>query len=408
MKKTKILMISDHALTHSGVATQSRHLIEGLLNTNKYEIVQLGAAIKHLSYEIQNITEDFRIIPTNNFGDEKTIRKVLSEENPDVMIIFTDPRFFGHVFKMSDEIKKTCPIMYWHVWDNRPTPIYNDYIYDSVDKIVAISRLTYSMCKERYREKTVYIPHALPEDTFFTLPEDVKLNCKTKTLGKNKKDNFIALWLNRNCKRKRPADVLKAWQIFLMNLEDKCNRKDATLIMHTNPNDVYGVNLLEIAKSLNILDNVCLSDQIVDFDHINALHNISDVCINIAYSEGFGLSTLESMQVGNPIIASQTGGLINQVIDYNDGSKNGISLTPKVQMLSGNQNTFYVYEDYVSVEDAAKALFDMYLMDSEQRKALGEKCKKYVKKEFNYNNMINSWQEEIKLTLNDWNQSREN
>ncbi len=406
--RKKILIISDHALTHSGVATQSRHLIEGLLNTEKFSVVQLGAAIKHLDYNEQQLTKDFKIIPMNNFGNEKIISSILEKEKPDVMIIFTDPRFFGHIFSMSKQIRKICPIMYWHVWDNRPTPIYNDYIYDSVDKIVAISRLTYSMCKENHRDKTVYIPHSLPSDTFYELPNNIKMQCKVKTLGENKKDNFIALWLNRNCKRKRPGDVLKAWQIFLLNLEDKFKRKDATLIMHTNPNDVYGLNLLQVAKKLNILDNVCFSDQIVDFEHINALHNISDICLNISYSEGFGLSTLESMQVGNPIIASQTGGLTNQVIDYNDGTKNGISLIPKVQVLAGNQNTLYVYEDYVSVEDTAKAIFDLYKMNSNDRKKLSNKCKKYVKKEFNYEKMINSWEEEIEKTMLEWKSNYDN
>ena len=31
-KKLKVLVLSDHALSTSGVGTQTRHLIEGLLN----------------------------------------------------------------------------------------------------------------------------------------------------------------------------------------------------------------------------------------------------------------------------------------------------------------------------------------------------------------------------------------
>ncbi len=386
--RKKLLIISDHAMTTSGVATQSRHLIEGLLETQKYNIVQLGAAVRHQNYMTQDVTDHFKIIPCNGFGNRDIIRSLLVKEKPDVMIIFTDPRFFGHIFEMEDEIHQVCPIMYWHVWDNRPSPHYNKKYYSAVDKIVAISKLTEAVCKDITPNKTVYIPHTLPEEIFFQLEDERIETCKVNTLGKERKDNFIALWLNRNCRRKRAADVLKAWQIFLFNIEDKYKRKNATLIMHTNPNDSHGTNLLEIAKNLDILDNVCFSDQTASYEQINVLHNISDVCINISFAEGFGLTTLESMQVGNPIIANSTGGLTTQVIDCVDGTHNGIPLTPKIKTLSGNQDIHYIYEDYVSVEDTAYALLEIYKMSKKERKKLGQKCKNYVKREFNYKNMI--------------------
>ena len=172
--------------------------------------------------------------------------------------------------------------------------------------------------------------------------------------------------------------------------------------MHTNPEDSQGTNLLEIAKHLDILDNICFSDQAATYEQINVLHNISDVCLNISYAEGFGLTTLESMQVGNPIIATTTGGLTSQVIDYTDGSHNGIPLTPKIKTLSGSQDAHYIYEDYVSVEDTAYALLEMYETGKEKRKELGQKCKKYIEREFNYNKMIESWDREIEYTLSTW------
>ena len=51
-KKYKILMLSDHALSTSGVGTQSRHLINGLLNKGCWSIRQFGAAMKHDNYDV--------------------------------------------------------------------------------------------------------------------------------------------------------------------------------------------------------------------------------------------------------------------------------------------------------------------------------------------------------------------
>ena len=75
-EKTKLLIISDHAKTSTGVAVQSNYLIEGLISTGKYEVVQLGAAVYHENYATQKISEDFSIIPINGFGDKDTIRSI--------------------------------------------------------------------------------------------------------------------------------------------------------------------------------------------------------------------------------------------------------------------------------------------------------------------------------------------
>ena len=389
--RKKILIISDHAMSTSGVATQSLHLIDGLIKTERYEIIQIGAAMFHNDYNTRVINENFKIIPCNGFGSKPLIRKTLEIEKPDALIIFSDTRYFEHVFEMSEEIRKKCPIVYWHVWDNRPTPQFNLEIYNSVDHVACISRLTYQMCKELIPEKCSYLPHTLPDNIFYQMEKESIEKCKEKTLGKERKDNFVCLWLNRNIKRKRPADVLKAWQIFLFNLEEKLGHKNATLIMHTDPYDKLGHNLLKISENLKITENVCFSSEISSYEQINALHNISDVCLNIAHSEGFGLSTLESMQAGTPIIANLTGGLINQVIDSNDSTKNGIAIRPKIKSLNGNQNIPYIYEDFVCVEQVAKSLMDFYVLPEKVKTELSSKCLNYVKKEFNYENMIKDW-----------------
>ena len=45
--KIKIFTISDHPLSPSGVGTQTKYIIEGMLKTGKYQFVSFGGAIKH-------------------------------------------------------------------------------------------------------------------------------------------------------------------------------------------------------------------------------------------------------------------------------------------------------------------------------------------------------------------------
>ena len=61
--KYKILMLSDHALSTSGVGTQSRHLINGLLKKGSWTVRQFGAAVKHDNYDVIKVNDDFIIKP---------------------------------------------------------------------------------------------------------------------------------------------------------------------------------------------------------------------------------------------------------------------------------------------------------------------------------------------------------
>ena len=96
--KKKMLALSDHALSTSGVGTQSRFLFEGLVRKGDWTIRQFGAALKHNDYTTVAINDDIIIKPIDGFGDRQTLRVTLATERPDVLFIFTDPRFFIWLF----------------------------------------------------------------------------------------------------------------------------------------------------------------------------------------------------------------------------------------------------------------------------------------------------------------------
>jgi len=76
MNKKKILVISDHPLSPSGVGTQTKYFIEALLKTNRYKFVCLGAAMKHIDYtpiEVEGWGKDWVIIPVDCYGTQEVI-----------------------------------------------------------------------------------------------------------------------------------------------------------------------------------------------------------------------------------------------------------------------------------------------------------------------------------------------
>jgi glycosyltransferase involved in cell wall biosynthesis len=407
-EKFKVLVLSDHALSTSGVGTQTRHLIEGLLQKDTWTFRQFGAAMKHEDYRTVVVNEDFIIKPIDGFGNPDLLRVTLATEKPDVLFIFTDPRFFTWLFEMEDEIHQICPIVWWHVWDNYPFPEFNRFYYDATDLLNCHSHLTYTMLNSRYPDKTNFIPHSLPENLFYPLPENEIKKYKNDILGPEQKENFVGIWVNRNAKRKRPNDVLLAFSKFLEMLKKREGHKKATLIMHTEPSDSEGPNLYAAAEMLGIQDNVMFSRDRLDFEKMNILYNISDYCVNISFAEGFGLATLESMMAGVPIIAAKTGGLTRQVVDHNDKTENGVAINIKTQSLVGSQSVPYIYEDYVDNYDVAKGMFKLYKNNKnvKKRSELKRKVYKYATKEFAYQKTIDLWHETMLKTLKEFKENK--
>lgn len=401
--KYKILVISDHALSASGVGTQTRHLIDGMLKKGCWSFRQFGAAVKHQSYETVKVCDDFIIKPIDGFGDPNLLRVTLATEKPDALFIFTDPRFFIYLFEMEDEIHQICPIVWWHVWDNDPKPTFNHPLYEATDLINCHSHKTYSQVVEDFPEKSNFIPHALPKEMFRKLPDDEIRDWKGKILGEDRLDDAVCLWINRNAKRKRPNDVLWSWRQFIDAYVEKHGEEPkATLLMHTDPTDGEGPNLFQTLEMLNLQKHVFFSNDTLDFEQMNVLHNISDFCLNISYAEGFGLPTLESMQCGNPIIATKTGGLTRQVVDHRDGSENGIALDVDMQSMVGSQMVPYIFEDYTDPRNVAAAILRMVEMDPVERKALGRKAMEYAHSEFDLQNTVDKWNDTLLETIRNW------
>ena len=91
--KKKILVLSDHPLSPSGVGTQTRYMIEALLKTGRYQFICLGGAIKHNKYDPVKVDpwmDDWIIYPIDGYGNHEIIRSVLQKEKPDVLWFMTD------------------------------------------------------------------------------------------------------------------------------------------------------------------------------------------------------------------------------------------------------------------------------------------------------------------------------
>ena len=390
-KKIKIFTLSDHPLTPSGVGTQTRYIIEGMLRTGKYQFISFGGLIKHEDYrpiKTEEFGDDWIIIPTDGYGTQEAVRAMLWSEKPDIVWFMTDPRFWGWLWQIEEEIRHNVPMVYYHVWDNYPYPTYNKPNYDSNDFIATISKVTDDIVANVSPDvDRQYVPHAVNLDIFKPLEDDFLEQLRADNFKENK-DKFIVFWNNRNARRKMGATLILWFKDFL----DRVGHDKAVLLMHTNPRDQAGSNLEALIEDIGLNNGqVLFSREKLHPENLATMYNMVDCTINISDAEGFGLGTLESLSCGTPIIVNMTGGLQEQVTDGEDWF--GVGLEPTSKTIVGSQEVPFIYEDRLSKEPVVDALYRLYMMSNEQRKELGLKGRKHVEKNYNFDNFIKTWDE---------------
>jgi glycosyltransferase involved in cell wall biosynthesis len=400
MSKKKILVLSDHPLSPSGVGTQTKYMIEALLKTGRYQFICMGGAVKHQAYnpvKVDPYGTDWIIYPVDGYGTPELIRSVMQKEKPDAVWFMTDPRFYGWLWEMENEIRPHAPLVYYHVWDNYPAPEFNAKFYNSTDEVVCISKVTHEVLKKVAPEASSrYLPHAVHQEHFkkYTDTESkqkiealrTKITSASEEYQNPKKTVFF--WNNRNARRKQSGTLIWWFKEFL----DKVGHDKAMLLMHTDARDPHGQDLPAIINHLGIDDGqVLLSTEKVSATDLALMYNAADFTINISDAEGFGLGTLESLACGTPIIVNMTGGLQEQVTN----GKNwfGWGIQPASKSVIGSLQVPYIYEDRISQSDFTKTLEKAIKLSKTKYDVMSKAGMQHVKENYNFEQYEKNWVE---------------
>ena len=394
MKKKTIVTLSDHPMSPSGVGTQTKYVMEALLKTGKYRVISLGGAIKHHNYDpmkIEPYGEDWIVHPIDGYGSPEVMRSVLRTERPDLIWFMTDPRFYGWLWEMEDEIRTLCPMMYYHVWDNYPHPHFNAQWYNSTDVVVNISKVTHDIVTTVAPEvEAHYLPHAVDQNVFRPHSSEEITTFANSVLslaeGEDWHSKTTFFWNNRNARRKQSGSLIYWFKEFL----DEVGHDQARLIMHTDPKDPNGQDLVAIIEHTGLTNGeVYISQQKLPPEQLALYYNMADCTVNISDAEGFGLATLESLSCGTPIIVNMTGGLQEQVTDGENWF--GIGITPASKAIIGSQQVPYIYEDRISKEDLLAAFKQIHEMTPDSRAQLGLQGRNHVFNNYGFEKFNSQW-----------------
>jgi glycosyltransferase involved in cell wall biosynthesis len=449
-ERKTILFLSDDMRVHSGIGVMSREIIEQTAGVFKW--VQVGAAVNHPEAgKVVDISEELgkhvgiddasvKIYPQNGYGNSMVVRQLIEMEKPDVILHFTDPRYWIWLYQIEHEIRQKIPMMFYTIWDDLPYPFYNKNFYRSDDGLFCISKQTYNIVKrvlgpdEAAQKVITYLPHGIDHvKKYYPITKDdtegVALLEKVKgEMFRGEKVDFMVFYNARNLRRKMTSDVLLAYNHFVQKLpKEKADR--CRLVLHTAPVDENGTDLPAVIRDVVPGIKVVFSNTRVESNILNAMYNLADVTINLASNEGFGLGTCESMLAGTPLLVNVTGGLQDQCgfmtdegeyldpekhFSYEWGSnhdgkyrKHGewaFPVFPTSRSLQGSPLTPYIFDDRCDWEDAGEKLLELYNMTREERKRRGMSGRNYAMNEgmFTAEKMGELFVEHINKTLEQW------
>ena len=420
-KRKKIVLVCDDIRVHSGVATVAKEIVSH--TCHHFNWVNIGGAINHpdkgkvldlgqaTGKEIGIDDAQVKIYCVNGYGKEEEIRQVMEIEKPDALLLFTDPRYFTHIFNSEDDIRKKCPIAYINIWDDYPAPRYNQAYYESCDLLMGISKQTKNINElvladcDNSKRVFKYVPHGLNHEHYFPITKDhddyKDMRIFRNSVFKGDDVDYTLFFNSRNIRRKQIPDTMLAFRHFLDQLPqekaDKCR-----MILHTEVVTDHGTDLEAVREYLfdeKYPKAIIFSINKLDRKHLNYLYNIADAQVLLTSNEGWGLTITEAMLAGTPIIANVTGGMQDQMrfVDdkgkwfepspevpsnhrgtYKEHGEWAFPVYPTSRSIQGSPPTPYIFDDRCKWEDAAERYMEVYNLSREERKAKGLKGREWA------------------------------
>lgn len=392
----KILWISDTPTANSGYGKITAQTAK-YLKSRGHEVLLMAGGTEHSVPLQEQVWEGCRFWRVRNYGNAEEIRYFLNKEKPDVVVANADPRFFDYLFKLDNEIRRVCPLVFYHLWDDGPFPEFNIPYYNSCDHIIAGSQFTFDLLKNNgFVDKVSYAPigfdPAIYQPISNNLSQEFRQEFDKLTNFEYVNAKFVAGVIGRHMDRKNLLSIMDTfarWQE---------NKDDALLFVHS-PSADAGHSLEYAVQKLYQNKKIVLSaaaPHMQNDELINKFYNFFDVLLNRSSAEGFGMPVAEAMLAGTPVIAVDCPGPAGLITD-----ETGWLLPADLKTFVGNQITPFIYSRYVTDEKFIKALDEAYY-SPDILKAKASKCRSRIVQNYSLSGMTSGIETALQNAIANW------
>lgn len=422
--QTKVLIISDDPRDGTGFGVNCRGIIEGIKNDYEVAVAAPSVAKRH---NWNGIT----ILPAlDRLLGAKMVPKHIDSWKPDIVLTIMDLQMISYIGRSKyphnlqinlknpsegidtgEALKKAKKALdnaepKDFVWialipvDGNPlTETYRKTI-DKIDVPVAMSKYGKSVLEEQFDLDPRYIPHGVEYREFQGYSNDPTM---FQEYGRKKTD-FIVGTINQNQRRKMYPRLIKAFSKFYKNQGEP---DDIKLYMHCDfekgdngdgwyiMEELLRENLAIKDKEGNIIPKTNDEGELIVFQpqgkvprtELIKMYHTFDVFASATGGEGFGLSTIEAMAAGTPVVISDYT-TSEELIAQGDPSPRG-QLVEIETFLNDIPDFTGAPRSLIDVDDMAEKL-EFYYENRDKLVEHGENAREWVQR-LDWNNVSNQW-----------------
>jgi len=306
----KMLWCSDSIMLPTGYAQVTRNVLNGFYRAGA-DILNLG--FQNVGFPTNFMVSDrmvipwkkvFQLHPGETYGNQGSVEFYSNDFKPDITAFLSDSFMIKWLAdKISPDKTKRSKIygktLFYFPFDSHEIYQGAKEVMEQIDIRVAMSKFAQKLLKDQAGMSSHYIPHGVDTAIYRPLPEKIR----TEIRKQNKwEDKFVVGCVARNQSRKNIPALFKSFAEFAKD------KKDVVLLLHGDPVDPQGTNLVDLAKKLGITDKVVFgmrrfSQGLPEF-RVNLTYNTMDIHVLSTTGEGFGLPIIESMAAGVPNICT--------------------------------------------------------------------------------------------------------
>lgn len=347
--KPTILICSDSAAIHTGLARVVRSIFKRIKATDRYNIIQQGwfhvdpsEPVPWPIFSTEQHPENKRLLERDKYG-AYSLPRVLGEIRPDIVFAFHDPWNLKHFAEIQN---KSFYLIAYTCIDSEPMPIQAKPIFEEADTLVTFGNWAKSVISRDSRfhpKEVVVIPHGVDTAVFRPLDDD-KIRQDRKNLANFDENDFVFGCVARNQARKNLGRLVQFCHYMVNGFYALCKKCDQVTLFdvdhitckvrtkpsccmhcksteiveaeydkhihvyyHGSVSESIGWDIPELVRRYGLEGNFHFNADIkphagVSDEELNRILNCFDVFTMPTTAEGFGLPILESMSAGVPVL----------------------------------------------------------------------------------------------------------
>ena len=279
------------------------------------------------TYEFPSIV--FPAYPGYNISvPTRTLKKALIKEKRLDLIHMQTPFTAGYFGLLAAQIHKTPTVMTYHTWLSEyvghllvgfaeqtlkkwfaaPTWAYTRLIYNRADAVIAPSKmLTRELAEHNVNKDHLFaVPNSI-SPIFFKKNKIVK--GKFRKMFKIPEDKQVILYIGRISYEKRLESLLQAY--------NELKEKDDNLYLVIVGDGPHLSMYKQSAQKLKLKD--CIFTGFYPHDNLPEAYQSGDIFVSPSDTETQGLTYIEAMSQGIPVVGVRAGGVVDYIIHEENG-----------------------------------------------------------------------------------------